>query len=252
MRFFPQMERSALYLPLRLHPRLVFSPVILYNEYIIYRKGLKAMKNILCFGDSNTFGSHPLGGRHPYGDRWTGRLQALLGSEYRVIEEGLGGRTTVFDDQIAPGRNGRPALPIAIATHNPIDLIILMLGTNDLKDQYHATVWDLGKAMEQLMHIIDTFPYAPHYKKPQVLLVSPVLIGERIEESPFGCFTHNAVEKSACFARVYAQVADAYNAHFFDAARVASPSEEDQLHMDAESHGALAIALAKCIQSIFS
>ena len=74
------------------------------------------MKNILCFGDSNTFASHPLGGRHPYDVRWTGRLQALLGAEYRVIEEGLGGRTTVFEDQISPGRNGRTALPMAIGT----------------------------------------------------------------------------------------------------------------------------------------
>lgn len=215
-------------------------------------KGLKAMKNILCFGDSNTFASHPLGGRHPYDVRWTGRLQALLGSEYRVIEEGLGGRTTVFEDQISPGRNGRPALPMAIATHNPIDLIILMLGTNDLKDQYHATLWDLGKAMEELMKIIDTFPYAPHYHKPQVLLVSPIHVGERIEESPFGCFTYGAVEKSRQFAKVYAPVAQAFNAHFFDAAAVARPSEEDQLHMDAASHEALADALAECVQRIFA
>lgn len=207
------------------------------------------MKNILCFGDSNTFASHPLGGRHPYDVRWTGRLQMLLGSEYRVIEEGLGGRTTVYEDRIAPGRNGRPALPMAIATHNPIDLIIVMLGTNDLKEQYGATAWDMGKAMEELMRIIDTFPYAPHYKKPQVLLVSPVHVGERVEET-FGCFTNAAAARSRKMASVYAPVAKAFGAHFFDAATVARPSEEDQLHMDAQSHRALADALAKEVRRI--
>lgn len=208
------------------------------------------MKNILCFGDSNTFASHPLGGRHPYDVRWTGRLQALLGAEYRVIEEGLGGRTTVFDDQIAPGRNGRAALPTAIASHNPLDLIVLMLGTNDLKEQYHATMWDLGRAMEQLLHIIDAFEYAPHYQKPKVLLVSPILVGEEIESSPFGCFTHRAAANSRLFAETYAPVAQKYGAHFFDASRVARPSAEDQLHMDADSHRALAEALAVKVREI--
>ena len=208
------------------------------------------MKNILCFGDSNTFASHPLGGRHPYDVRWTGRLQALLGSGYRVIEEGLGGRTTVFDDQISLGRNGRTALPTAIATHNPLDLIVVMLGTNDLKEQYHVTEWDLARAMEQLMHIIDAYEYAPHYKKPQVLLVAPVPVGEDIENSPFGCFTRAAIAPSKEFARIYAPVAEKYGAHFFDAASVARPSAEDQLHMDADSHRALADALEKKIREI--
>ena len=210
------------------------------------------MKNILCFGDSNTFASHPLGGRHPYDVRWTGRLQALLGAEYRVIEEGLGGRTTVFEDQISPGRNGRTALPMAIGTHNPLDLIIVMLGTNDLKEQYHVTTWDLARAMEQLMHIIDAYEYAPHYQKPQVLLIAPIEVGEDIENSPFGCFTRAAIAPSKEFAKIYAPVAEKYGAHFFDAASVARPSAEDQLHMDADSHRALADALAVKVREILA
>ena len=210
------------------------------------------MKNILCFGDSNTFASHPLGGRHPYSVRWTGRLQALLGAEYRVIEEGLGGRTTVFEDQISPGRNGRTALPMAIGTHNPLDLIIVMLGTNDLKEQYHVTTWDLARAMEQLMHIIEAYEYAPHYQKPQVLLVAPIEVGEDVENSPFGCFTRAAIAPSKEFAKIYAPVAEKYGAHFFDAASVARPSAEDQLHMDESSHRALADALAVKVREILA
>jgi len=219
------------------------------HAFISNRKGGIPVKNILCFGDSNTFASHPLGGRHPYEVRWTGRLQMLLGSGYRVIEEGLGGRTTVFEDQISPGRNGRAALPTAIASHNPLDLIILMLGTNDLKEQYHATAWDLGKAMEQLIQIIETFPYAPHYTKPKVLLVSPIEMNERVDET-FGCFIPAAAERSRQFPAIYAPVAKQYSAHFFDAATVAYPSKEDHLHMDADSHLALAGALAQQIRSI--
>ena len=199
------------------------------------------MKNILCYGDSNTFASHPLGGRHPYEDRFTGQLQRQLGSDYRVIEEGCGGRTTVFEDEVEAGRNGKTFLPTCIASHNPLDLIILMLGTNDLKHRINPTLWDLGKAMEQLLRIIDSFPYAPHYKKPQVLIVSPIHIGDDVESSPFGCFTREAVEKSHHFAEVYGAVAQAHGAYFLDAA---------QVHMDRESHAALADALEQKVREI--
>ncbi len=209
------------------------------------------MKNILCFGDSNTFGSHPLGGRHAYDKRFTGRMQMALGPEYRIIEEGLGGRTTVFEDAIDLGRCGRTALPGCIASHNPIDLIIMMLGTNDLKARFGATEWDLGKAMDQMLRTIENAPYAPHYKKPAVLLVSPIVVGDRIEESPFGCFDKSAIAKSHHFAKIYEPEAKAHGAYFFDAAQVAGPSEEDQLHMDEKSHAALAEALTQKVLEIF-
>ena len=208
------------------------------------------MKNILCFGDSNTFGSDPHGGRHPYGVRWTGRLQQLLGDGYRVIEEGCGGRTTVFEDEIELGRCGRTSLPVCLSTHKPLDLVILMLGTNDLKARFSLTGWDLRQAMEQLLRIIDTYPYAPWYEKPQVLLVSPIRIGPRVAEGPFGCFTAEAAERSLLFPAAYRAAAEACGAHFLDAASVASPSEEDQLHMDAAGHAALADALCDKVRAI--
>ena len=208
------------------------------------------MKSILCYGDSNTFGSNPLGGRHPYDVRWTGRLQQLLGSEYRIIEEGCGGRTTVFEDEIELGRCGRTSLPVCLSTHKPIDLIILMLGTNDLKARFGLTAWDLQHAMEQLLRIIDTYPFAPWFMKPQVLLVSPIEIGPRVAEGPFGCFAADAAERSRLFPVAYRAAAAEYDAHFFDAATIASPSKEDQLHMDAASHAALADALCAQVHAI--
>ncbi|MFQ7098513.1 MAG: GDSL-type esterase/lipase family protein [Christensenellales bacterium] len=82
-------------------------------------------KNILCFGDSNTFGSNPSGGRWDRTKRWPGRLQQLLGEDYYVIEEGCGGRTTSFDDTLELDKNGRRALPVALARW-PLDLVIIM------------------------------------------------------------------------------------------------------------------------------
>ena len=110
------------------------------------------MINILCFGDSNTFGTNPKGGRHSWNTRWPGRLQVLLGPEYYVIEEGMGGRTTVWDDPLEPGRCGIQALPMALQSHKPLDLVILFLGTNDCKAHFHASPRVITKGMENLCH----------------------------------------------------------------------------------------------------
>ena len=207
------------------------------------------MKTIVCFGDSNTFGSHPLGGRHPYEARWTGLLQRALGEGYRVIEEGLGGRTTVFEDEIEQGRCGRAALPICLGTHKPIDLLVIMLGTNDLKARMRLTEWDLAHGMRELLRLARTYPFAPEYAPPEILVVSPIAIAEGGSQT-FGCFDEDAPARSRRFAAIYAPVAREMGAHFFDAATVAGPSREDRLHMDAEGHRNLALALAGTIREI--
>lgn len=209
------------------------------------------MKHILCYGDSNTFGTDPVhGGRHPDHVRWTGVLQDLLGEKYRIIEEGCGGRTTVFEDEISYGRNGLKTLVPCIASHNPLDLIVVMLGTNDLKRRFQATAWDLGRAMERIVDEIHHFPFEPFYPKPEILIVSPILIKSGISGSIYGCFTEEAAEMSRCFAGEYAAVSRAKNCWFFDAAQVAEASEEDRLHMTAENHRKLAEALEKEIRKI--
>lgn len=209
------------------------------------------MKNILCYGDSNTFGTDPIhGGRHPRDVRWTGALGMLLGPGYYVIEEGCGGRTTVFDDAVSYGRNGLRTLVPCIASHNPLDLIIVMLGTNDLKHRIQATAWDLGKAMGQIIDTIQGFPFGPVYPVPQILVVSPVLIKEGIENGIYGCFTKDAAERSRAFAREYAQVCREKGCHFLDAAMVTEASDEDKLHLTAEGHRKLAVALEAKVREI--
>ena len=204
--------------------------------------------NILCFGDSNTFGTNPSGGRWGRYTRWTGRLQQLLGSEYYVIEEGFSGRTTVFDDPLVPNRNGRTALPYALTCHRPLDLVVIMLGTNDLKHHFSALPASIARGAGELAGMVKRFDYGS-FKTPQVLLVSPILTGENVEHSAYVDYGPEAFENSKRLAACYEKVAIARGCLFFDAATVAKPSQIDQLHMDAESHEALAQAFVGIIQA---
>ena len=210
-------------------------------------------KHILCFGDSNTFGTDPthLRARHPLAVRWTGRLQALLGGEYRVIEEGMGGRTTVWDDPLEPGRCGLAFLPVALQSHRPLDLVILMLGTNDCKSIFHASPRIIARGAERLLETIRDFPYGIGLHAPKVLLVSPILMGPRVGESEYVTFDNASGERVRGLAKELAASAERYGCAFFDAATVAGPGP-DQLHMDADSHRALAEALAPLVRSLLA
>ena len=138
------------------------------------------MKQILCFGDSNTYGLIPgtTNQRYGWGTRWTSILDDKVRTKgYRVIEEGLCGRTTVFDDPFRTERRGTEMLPAILESHRPVDTIVLMLGTNDCKSVYSATPEVIGQGIEQLLDQINTVN--PDAK---ILLVSPIYLGERIWE----------------------------------------------------------------------
>lgn len=210
------------------------------------------MKNILCYGDSNTFGFTLEGGRHPYHIRWTGRLQQALGPEYRVIEEGCGGRTTVFEDEIDLGRNGRTSLPVCLNSHKPLDLVILMLGTNDMKNRFQNTPWDIARGVGELIRVIRTYPFAPVYTAPKILVVSPIHIGPDVNRGPFAGFLPDAPEVSRRLAACIEPVARENGCAFFDAAAVAGPCAADSLHMDAENHARLAEALTPLVQALLA
>lgn len=212
------------------------------------------MKTILCYGDSNTFGADPAGGwedRFAHDVRWPGRLQDALGAGYRVVEEGLGGRTTVFDDPFEPGRQGKRFLPLCLESHRPLDLVILMLGVNDLKLRFSATPCDVALGLASLGQTAAASPCGPGGKAPAVLLVSPAHIQERILEGPFGeMFGPEAPARSRALAPRMEQQARERGFFFLDAAKVAQVGK-DGLHLTAESHAALAHALAGKIQEIF-
>ena len=209
------------------------------------------MKNILCFGDSNTFGTNPKGGRHQRFARWPGRLSQLLGEEYYVIEEGMGGRTTVWDDPLEPKRCGIQFLPVALQSHKPLDMVIVCLGTNDCKAHFQASPKVIAKGAERLVKTIQEFDYGAGMKTPKILLISPIHIGDDVEHSPFASFDSTAPEKSKALAPYFEEVARQHNCLFLDASQAASPSSLDQLHMDEENHGKLAEAVTDVVENYF-
>ena len=210
------------------------------------------MINILCFGDSNTFGTNPSGGRWDLHERWPSVLQDELGMNYRVIEEGLGGRITVMEDALEGDKCGKRHLPVLLRSHRPLDLVIIMLGTNDMKHRFNMLPVDIAKGAAQLGEIVKSYPYGAYYPVPQVLLVSPVLIKPGISHSPYTGFTEEAVRVSHQLGEYYRQEAEAHHWLFLDASEVASASERDKLHMEKEDHRALAEALAAMIRDSYS
>ena len=132
------------------------------------------MKTIVCYGDSNTWGYDPVSqDRLSITQRWTGVLAQELGAGYRVIEEGLGGRTTVWDDPIEGYKNGKGYLIPCLETHKPIDLIIIMLGTNDLKKRFSVSAYDIANGAGVLVDVVQKSASGPRGAVPQILLMAP-------------------------------------------------------------------------------
>ncbi len=210
------------------------------------------MKTILCYGDSNTYGYNPANGfRYPADVRWTGVLKRLLGPDYMLVEEGCNGRTTVFDDPEEGWKNGLDYLKPCLNSHKPIDIVILMLGSNDLKKCFGASAAQIADGAGKLVQTIQEFTRVKQGYEPAIILVSPPLIGPGISGSPFSyAFDRTAIDRSRGFAAQYARVAKRLGCVFFDAAPVAPPSELDSLHLMPEAHRALAEALAKVVTGL--
>ena len=199
------------------------------------------MKNILCFGDSNTYGLRPDNGdRYSSDDRWTGILTKKLGTnDYRIVEEGLCGRTTVFEDSTRIGRNGSLYLPVFLESHYPIDTVVLMLGTNDCKTIYNASATVIGRGIEILLKQIRAYK-----SDMEIILISPIHLGERVWMKQYDPeFNENSVVTSKELKAVFQKLAEEYDCKFLAASDVAKPSELDQEHMDAEGHRLLAGAI---------
>ena len=210
------------------------------------------MKNILCFGDSNTYGVDIIGGgRLERNLRYTGLLQELLPDDFHIIEEGFNGRTTVFDDPIGENRNGIAFIEMLLQSHMPLDLVIIMLGTNDVKVYFSAPAVTIAKGIRNICRKIQRYDYSP-YSAPGILIVSPITVGQKVEDGTFGGFDISSYHKSLQLASEYKKIADELGCHFFDAASVASASPIDQIHLDIEGHRLLAGALKKEILTILS
>jgi lysophospholipase L1-like esterase len=212
---------------------------------------LNEVKTILCYGDSNTWGYIPgTSERLPFAARWTGRLQSSLGSRYHVIEEGLNGRTTVWDDPYKPARNGLKTLRPILDSHTPLDLVILMLGTNDLKHYFSAHAPDCARGVALLVEAIRQSLYAGSPYAPRILLISPPHI--RGLSPLLQLQFRGAEEKSLEFAEHYEQLAQEAGCLFLDAAEIVEPSEKDGVHLEPEGHEKLAEAICAVVVSVQS
>lgn len=208
------------------------------------------MKTILCYGDSNTWGYDPATQtRFPRDIRWPGVLRSELGEGYLVIEEGLNGRTTVWDDPIELDKNGATYLRPCIQTHKPFDLIIIMLGTNDLKTRFSLPVYDVASGAGVLVDIVQKSETGIGGEAPEVLLIAPP---PAVELTDFVEMFEDAVEKSRGFARHFHRISNEKGCHYLNAGDHVESSALDGIHLEVEMHTRLGKVVAAMAREIMS
>lgn len=212
------------------------------------------MKSILCYGDSLTYGANPIpgGARHEFADRWPGALEGALAGEVRVFPEGLGGRTTVFDDWMTGAdRNGARILPTLMRSHGPLDMVIMMLGTNDLKPFLGRTAQEASNGVRRLVQIVRGSSLEEGHPEPKIIVMAPPQISDTQHPEMLLHFGGRAViEESKHFAKWYAQRASEAGVSFFDAGTVARPHPADGVHLDAANTRAIGTGLAPLVSEL--
>lgn len=207
------------------------------GAYSLYRESDTIMKQLLCFGDSNTWGLIPgTTERYAWGTRWTSILQEKLEKDIHVVEEGLCGRTTIFEDIYRNGRRGLSTLPLVLETQYPVDAAILMLGTNDCKSHYNNSAYKIAKGLAQCVDEL------LRYLSPdKILIVSPIHLGEAVWEENYDPeFGEKSVEVSKDLKREYQKIAKEKQVHFLAASDYVGPSKTDREHLDEAGHAILA------------
>ncbi|SCW76266.1 Lysophospholipase L1 [Rhizobium mongolense subsp. loessense] len=206
-------------------------------------------KTVLCYGDSLTWGYDPVSlRRHAYEDRWPSVLQAALGGAAHVIPEGLNGRTTAFDDHLADcDRNGARVLPTILQTHAPLDLVIIMLGTNDMKSVVAGSAFAACQGIGRLVRLIRNHAWPFEFDGPDILIIAPPAICAT-GNVPFAASFPGGIEESAKLATLYRDLADELGCGFFDANSVAKTTPADGIHLDAENTRALGRGLESTVR----
>lgn len=210
---------------------------------------METMKTVLCFGDSLTWGydAETLG-RHRFEDRWPSVLSAALGPEVNVIPEGLNGRTTGYDDHLADcERNGAKSLPTVLHSHMPIDLVVIMLGSNDMKPAVAGPAFAARQGIQRLVGLVRHHEWSFDYETPDILIVSPPPLCETANPV-FAAIFAGGVEQSLMLASLYRDLADEMGCGFYDAASVARTTPLDGVHLDAENTRALGRGLEPIVR----
>jgi lysophospholipase L1-like esterase len=211
------------------------------------------MRSVLCYGDSNTWGAATVArpdDRYAADERWPGVLRANLGADWLVFEEGLGGRTTVSDDPVEfnPDKNGARFLPVALHTHKPLDVVAIMLGTNDLKARFNKSPWEIAQGVGVLIQLVRASACGLNGGTPEILVVCPPII---LDHLPMHAdLFAGAPAKSRGMAKAYKAIADEHKVHFLDAGSVAKSSAFDGFHLDPDAHAAIGKAVAGTIRKL--
>jgi lysophospholipase L1-like esterase len=215
------------------------------------------MKTVLCFGDSNTWGFDPAATaaspfpiRHAPEVRWTGVLARVLGPGWRVIEEGQNGRTTVHDDPFAVARNGADYLPACLESHKPLDLVVMMLGTNDLKPAFSVSPKEIAMGAGVLAQMILRSDAGLNGGAPKLLLVCPPAVGNVDHLPDFAEKFAGADERSKRLPAHYAALAAQLGVPYLDSQSVVVPSTVDAVHLDPSEHEKLGCAIAAKVLEI--
>lgn len=203
------------------------------------------LKTVLCFGDSNTWGSTPHDdSRWPWDKRWPGVLQGLLGDTWRIVEDGFGGRTTVFEDPCGAGKRGIEDLPKAIDRAEPVDLLVIMLGVNDVKVRINAAASAIAEGMGKLIEVAKETKTVK-----EILIVAPPAIVAT--DFPLRDLQFNGSrEKLFEVAKYYQKIAHHYGVRFLDLTNKLEASAIDGIHLSADTHALVAKNLSTLIKEL--
>lgn len=210
-------------------------------------------KRIVCYGDSNTWGYIAGSGlRYDESIRWPAVMRKKLGEDYEVEEEGLSGRTTVYDDPIGPYLNGYKYMAPCLLTNSPIDLLIIMLGTNDFQSHLPGNnPIGTARAIQFMIEEARTLNCDPPGEKMKILIISPIEITEdRLNFKPLDVTDKSSIQNSKELGKCLKIVAEQSDCDFIDAALYIKPSSIDGVHLDEKGHMKLAEIITEKVEEM--
>lgn len=211
-------------------------------------------KTIVCFGDSNTWGYNAeTNARFDEETRWTSGLASYLGSSYTVISEGLSGRTSVCEDPLFEGLSGLSYLYPCLMSHSPLDLVVIMLGTNDTKARFGLTSYNIAQGIVRLAKKAKSMESGVGDQPPEVLVVAPPPIGEKYMYTPIGkSMGKQCSGKSMELAEHLESLLIGTGIHFTDSKNEVAMNEIDYMHLDADGHRKMANFMQRQVTTILN